>query len=135
LTLKLLLQSSKGINRQVVLKFRQNQFKQEVKHYGPKSKNTLIIYGIRKNCLIGGRRLLFYQFTRRAIKLTINYRARGISLLPTSYKISSNILLSRSSPHVGEITGDHQCGFRRNESTTDQIFHNRQIKEKKMGVQ
>jgi hypothetical protein len=35
----------------------------------------------------------------------------GISLLPTSYKILANILLSRLSPYVVEIIGDHQCGF------------------------
>jgi len=35
----------------------------------------------------------------------------GISLLPTTYKISSNILLSRLTPYAEEITGDHQCGF------------------------
>jgi hypothetical protein len=33
---------------------------------------------------------------------------------------------------VNEIIGDHQCGFRRNRSTTDQIFHIRQILEKKL---
>jgi len=38
-----------------------------------------------------------------------NYR--GISLLPTTYKISSNILLSRLLPYAKEIIGDHQCGF------------------------
>jgi hypothetical protein len=27
-------------------------------------------FGVRKNCLISGRSLLLYQFTRRAIKLT-----------------------------------------------------------------
>jgi hypothetical protein len=47
---------------------------------------------------------------------------RVISLLSTSYKIVSNILLSRLSPYIDEIVGDHQCGFRRNRSTTDQIF-------------
>jgi hypothetical protein len=41
-----------------------------------------------------------------------NYR--GISLLLTSYKILSSILLSRLTPYVDEIIGDHQCGFRRN---------------------
>jgi hypothetical protein len=56
---------------------------------------------------------------------------RGISLLSTSYKILSNILLSKLSPYVDEIIGDHQCGFRRNRSTTDQIFCIRQILEKK----
>jgi len=38
-----------------------------------------------------------------------NYR--GISLLPTTYKILSNILLSRLTPYAKEIIGDHQCGF------------------------
>ena len=38
-----------------------------------------------------------------------NYR--GISLLPTTYKILSNILLSRLTPYAKEIIGDHQCSF------------------------
>jgi hypothetical protein len=58
-----------------------------------------------------------------------NYQ--GISLLSTSYKILSNILLSRLIPYADEIIGDHQCGFRHNRSTTDQIFYIRQILEKK----
>jgi hypothetical protein len=49
-----------------------------------------------------------------------NYR--GISLLSTSYTILSNILLSRLGPYIDEIIGDNQCAFRRNRSTTDQIF-------------
>jgi hypothetical protein len=35
----------------------------------------------------------------------------GISLLSTSYKILSDILLSRLSPYTDEIIADHQCGF------------------------
>jgi hypothetical protein len=58
-----------------------------------------------------------------------NYR--GISLLSTSYKMLSNIFLSRLSPYVDEIIGDHQCRFYHNRSTTDQIFCIRQILEKK----
>jgi hypothetical protein len=60
-----------------------------------------------------------------------NYR--GISLLPTTYKILSNILLSRLIPYVDEIMGDHQGEFRWNRSTTDHIhvFCIRQILEKK----
>jgi len=58
-----------------------------------------------------------------------NYR--GISLLPTTYKIISNILLSRLIPYAKEIIDDHQCGFRRNRSTIDYIFCIRQILEKK----
>jgi hypothetical protein len=58
-----------------------------------------------------------------------NYR--GISLLSTAYKILSNILLARLTSYVNEIIGDHQCGFRRNRFTMDQIFYIRQILEKK----
>jgi hypothetical protein len=58
-----------------------------------------------------------------------NYR--GISLLPTTYKILSNILLSRLVPYAKEIIGDYQCGFRRNRSTIDHIFFIRQMLEKK----
>jgi sorting nexin-29 len=39
--------------------------------------------------------------------------------------------LSRLTPYTEEIIGDHQCGFRRNRSTTDHIFRIRQILEKK----
>jgi hypothetical protein len=58
-----------------------------------------------------------------------NYR--GLSLLSTSYKILSNILLSRLIPYADEIIGDHQCGFRRIRSITDPIFYIRHILEKK----
>jgi len=62
-----------------------------------------------------------------------NYR--GISLLPTTYKILSNILLSRLISFAKGIIGDHQCSFRRNRSTIDHIFCIRQILEEKMGIQ
>jgi len=38
-----------------------------------------------------------------------NYR--DISLLPNTYKILSNILLSKLTPYAKEIVRDHQCGF------------------------
>jgi hypothetical protein len=38
------------------------------------------------------------------------------------------------SPYVDEIIGDHQCGFQRNRSTTDQIVCIRQILEGKTEV-
>jgi hypothetical protein len=50
-----------------------------------------------------------------------NYK--GISLLSTSYKILSNILLARLTPYADEIIGDHQCGFQCKRSMTDQIFY------------
>ena len=57
-----------------------------------------------------------------------NYR--GISLFPTTYKILSNILLSRLVSYAKEIIGDHLCDFRRNRSTIDHIFFIRQMLEK-----
>ena len=61
-----------------------------------------------------------------------NYR--GISCLPTTYKVLSNILLSRLTPYAEEIIGDHQRGLHHNRLTTDHIFCIRQILEK-MGIQ
>jgi sorting nexin-29 len=55
----------------------------------------------------------------------------GISLLSTSYKMLSNILLSWLTPYADEIIGDHQCGFQPNRSKTDESFYIRQILEKK----
>jgi hypothetical protein len=55
-----------------------------------------------------------------------NYR--GISLLSTSYKIVSNILLSRLSPYIDEINGDHQCGLHI-------VIHNRMHTMKKEGME
>jgi hypothetical protein len=43
----------------------------------------------------------------------------------------SSILLSKLSPYIDEMIGDHQCRFRRNRSTTEHIFSIRQLLEKK----
>jgi hypothetical protein len=61
-----------------------------------------------------------------------NYR--GISLLSTSYKMLSNILLSDLNPCTDESIGVHQCEIRRNR-TTDHIFiicHTLKIQGSKM---
>jgi hypothetical protein len=42
-----------------------------------------------------------------------------------------NIFLSRLGLYIDEIIGDHQCGFRRVRSTTDQTVCIHQILEKK----
>jgi hypothetical protein len=54
-----------------------------------------------------------------------NYR--GISVLSTTHETLPNVLLVRLTPYAEEIIADHQCGFRRNRSTTDHIFFIRQI--------
>jgi len=65
---------------------------------------------------------------------TVCSKSRIISLPSTKYKTLSTILLSRLTPYAKEIIGVHQCGFRRNKSTTVHIFCIRQILEKKMGI-
>jgi hypothetical protein len=50
--------------------------------------------------------------------------------MPTTYKILSNIPLSRFIPYAETIIGDHQGGFQRNRSTIDHIFCIHQILEK-----
>ena len=57
---------------------------------------------------------------------------RGISLLPTTYKVLPNFLLSRLTPYAEEIIGDHQHVFQCNRSTADHIFCIRQMLEKKL---
>jgi len=54
-----------------------------------------------------------------------------MSLSPSTFEELYNIFLLRLTPYVGEITGDRQCGFRWNESTSGQIFCTHQIIEKK----
>jgi hypothetical protein len=56
---------------------------------------------------------------------------RDISLLSTTYKILSSILLSRLTPYAEEIIRNHQCGFRHNRSTTNHTICIPQIREKK----
>jgi hypothetical protein len=51
----------------------------------------------------------------------------GISLLQATYKILSNILFSKLTPYMDEITGDHQCGFQRNRSTSGLIYSHSHI--------
>jgi hypothetical protein len=73
------------------------------------SINLLFLFGIRRNCLRGGRNLSLYLFIKKCDKTDFrNYR--GILLLPTTYKILSNFMLSRLIPYADEIIWDHHCG-------------------------
>jgi hypothetical protein len=72
------------------------------------SINLLLLFGIRRNCLRSERSQKLYLFIRREIKQIVVIIA---AVLPTMYKILSNILLSRLTPYIEDITGDHQCGF------------------------
>jgi Reverse transcriptase (RNA-dependent DNA polymerase). len=98
-------------------------------NYTRKYMNSLYSFGTMKNCHKNGNNSLLFILIRKVLELTNNYR--GISLLSTSHKILSNIIVSRMTPYVNEIIGEYQCGFRRNRSTDDHIFSIRQILEKK----
>jgi hypothetical protein len=54
--------------------------------------------------------------------------------LSTTYKILTNILLSRLYPHLEEFLEIINVDFEHNISSTDHIFCIRQILEKKMGI-
>jgi len=58
-----------------------------------------------------------------------NYR--GITLLPTAYKLFTNIIKNRLNEHVEEEMVEEQCGFREGGSCTDAIFTVQQIIEKR----
>jgi hypothetical protein len=62
---------------------------------------------------------------------TVCSNYRGISLLSTKFKITSNMLLPRLTPCAENFIGDHKFGFRGNRPTTEPIFCIRQILEKK----
>jgi hypothetical protein len=81
-----------------------------------------LVYSIwnKENCLSSARGLLMYQFTRRVIELTVVIiEAYHCYQLYTKFYPTSLTLVCR---YVDKIIGDHQCGFRRNRSTTDKIF-------------
>jgi hypothetical protein len=71
-----------------------------------------------------------YLSIRRAIKQIVIIVE--ISSFADILQILSNVLLSRLTPYAEEFIGDHQCGLRRNRSTTDHIFCSCQILEKKL---
>ena len=60
-----------------------------------------------------------------------NYRDITLCQIHRTYKILSNVLLSRWTPYGEEITVDNQCGFRSYTSTADHIFWIRQTLNKK----
>jgi len=72
----------------------------------------------------------WYLFYQKSDKTDCSIYS-GISLSSTTYKILSNILLSRLTLYAEKIVRVNQCGFRLNGSTTDHIFCIRQILDKK----
>jgi hypothetical protein len=103
------------------------RFKQEVQHYCLRSTNSLILLGR----IAYQRKLLITVCIHKKSAKTECNNYHGISLLPTSYKMLSNTLLSKLGPYTDEIIWDHQCGYQRKRSATDQISCIPQVLEKK----
>jgi hypothetical protein len=59
------------VNCQGLLMFEENVFAQDVEEYVLRYENSLILFGIMKNCLNSGRSQLLYVFMRRVIKQTV----------------------------------------------------------------
>jgi hypothetical protein len=87
--------------------------------FGRTDSNSLIPFGIRANCLMSGR-ILLYQLTKVLIKLTAIISMWYHFCL--SCTILLNIFISRLSPYIDENTGDNQFGFWCNRSALNQIF-------------
>jgi len=74
-------------------------------------------------------KLLIWPLHKKGCKNNCkNYR--GICLQPTVYKVLSTVLNDRLAPLAEQLIGSYQAGFRKDKSTTDQIFCIRQIVQK-----
>jgi hypothetical protein len=93
-----------------------------VKYFVLRSKRSLDLFGIRKTCLISGK--------RKAIKLT-EIIIMGYHCYQLHTKLYQISFFQRLSPYIVEIIGDDQCGFQYNRSTNDEILRIGQILEKK----
>jgi hypothetical protein len=96
-----------------------------------KAGSEILLSSIHKHIksVLNKKELLeIYQFTKSVTKLIVIIIV-GYYCYQLHTKFLSNILLSRLVPYIDEIIWDHQCGFRRNRSTTEEIFCIRQILE------
>jgi len=56
---------------------------------------------------------------------------RGITLMPTAYKLFANIMKNRLNEHAEDEMVEEQCGFRKGRSCADAIFTVQHITEKR----
>jgi len=65
------IETLKDVNHQGLFIFEQNVFVREVEEYVLRCINSLILFGIMKNCLNSGRSQFLYLFIRRVVKQTV----------------------------------------------------------------
>jgi hypothetical protein len=68
------------------------------------------LFGIRRNLPEEWNESIFRLIYKKGDETNCS-NDRGKLLLSATYKILSNILVSRLNPYVEEIIGDHQGGF------------------------
>jgi hypothetical protein len=122
-------QNWKDMKRQILIRFRQHYSKQEVTQFVLKSCKMINSVWNKEELLLKLKDSFIVLLYKRGEETGCsNYR---ISLLPTTHTIVSSILLSKLTTCMYEITGKHQCEFRRNRLTTDQIVCIRRMMDKK----
>lgn len=62
-------------------------------------------------CFMGFLSIVTFNLTHVLLLVNQCSNYQGKSLLSTTFKILSNILLSRLIPYAEEIAVDHQCGY------------------------
>ena len=72
---------------------------------------------------------LFYIYIERERE---RERERGITLLPTVYKLFANVIKNRLNEHLEEEMLEEQCGFRKGRSCNHAIFTMQQVMEKRI---
>jgi len=114
-------------NHQVLIRTQHNWLRRGVEQFAMRSIKFISIWN-EEELPEGWNESIIVPIYKKGSKADCDIH-RGISFLPTMYKILSNILMSKLTPHAEEIIGDHQCGLGRNLST-DHIFCIRQILKK-----
>ena len=100
-------EEKKNTNHYVLITFQQNGLRQEA---ALRSKIHKLINSIwdKEELPVEWKESITVRIYKKGDK-TDRSNSRGISLLSATYKILSNILLSRLTPYAEEIIVDHQC--------------------------
>ena len=109
----------KDTNHNVLIKFQQNRLKQEAVLRSEIHKLINSIWN-KEELPEEWKESITAPIYKKGDKTDCS-NSRGISLLSTTYKILSDILLSMLTPYAEKIIVDHQSGFRLNRSTTDHM--------------